>query len=219
MNFFANLLELWSEVFPPDVGVLRVGLEAILETIWIAFLGTMLGMLISLPFGILGARNFFPKRIVGGVRLVLAGIRTLPALLWAIVFVILVGFGVKAGILAMTMYTVGYLGKMQYEALEGVDMEPYYALKATGVSKLKLLIFVILPMSANSLLSQMLFMFDYNVRASSILGFVGAGGIGFYIGGYLKVLQYDKVMTLLLVVFVAVVMIDYLSIKIRDRWL
>lgn len=206
-------------MFPPDMAVLEVALRAILETIVIAFFGTLFGMIVSLPLGIIGARNLFSRRVVGGVRLILAGIRTLPALLWAIFFVILVGFGVGSGIMAMTMYTVGYLGKMQYEAIEGMDMEPFDAIRATGVSKLKLILFVVLPMCANNLLSHVLFMFDYNVRASSILGFVGAGGIGFYIGGYLKLLQYDKVMTLLLVVFVTVVLIDYLSMKIRDRWL
>lgn len=219
MQFFHNLLELFNEALPPDTSVLKIGIISIGETLMIALVGTLLGLVISLPLGLLASRNLFSRRIVSIVRLILAAIRTLPALLWAIVFVVLMGFGMGAGIAAMTMYTVGYLGKLQYESIEGVDPEPLNALKATGISKFKLIRYAVLPLASNNLISQMLFMFDYNVRASSILGFVGAGGIGFYIAGYLKFLEYDKVATMLLLVFITVVIIDVLSMKIRDRWL
>ena len=219
MEFFHNLLELFNEAFPPNTSVLEVGIYAIGETLIIAAVGTMLGMLISLPLGLLASRNLFSRHTVSLVRIILAAIRTLPSLLWAIVFVVLLGFGMKAGIAAMTMYTVGYLGKLQYESIEGVDPEPLNALRATGVSKFKLIRYTVIPLASNNLISQMLFMFDYNVRASSILGFVGAGGIGFYIGGYLKFLEYDKVMTMLILVFITVVIIDLVSMRIRDKWL
>jgi phosphonate transport system permease protein len=214
-----NLFTLLAEAIPPDTALLSVAFSALLETLQIAFLGTMLGAAIALPLGLLGSRNLFPGPVTIPTRLILSAIRTLPALLWAVLFVVAVGLGPLAGVLASALYTVGYLGKLQYEAIEGINPAPIQAVSAAGASKGQLIRFVVLPESANALLSQLLFMFEYNVRASSIFGFVGAGGIGFYIAGYLTVFRYQSVLTLLLAVFVTVVVIDYLSVRIRDRYL
>jgi phosphonate transport system permease protein len=215
----ANFFELVREAFPPDAALLSVAFQAIVETIQIAFLGTLLGGMLSLPLGLLGSRNLFSAYVTIPARVLLAGIRTLPALLWAVLFVVAVGLGPLAGVLASALYTVGYLGKLQYEAIEGIDPGPMQAVAAAGASKAQLIRFVVLPEAANHLVSQLLFMFEYNVRASSIFGFVGAGGIGFYIAGYLTVFRYQSVLTLLLAVFVTVLVIDYLSVRIRDRFL
>ncbi|MDQ3557551.1 MAG: phosphonate ABC transporter, permease protein PhnE, partial [Gemmatimonadota bacterium] len=193
--------------------------RAILETIQIAFLGTLVGAILSLPLGLLGSRNLFGRAVTVPTRLLLAGIRTLPALLWAVVFVVAVGLGPLAGVLASALYTVGYLGKLQYETIEGIPPAPLEAVAAAGASRAQLIRHVVLPESANGLISQLLFMFEYNVRASSIFGFVGAGGVGFYIAAYLTVFRYQSVLTLLLAVFVTVVAIDYVSVRIRDRFL
>jgi phosphonate transport system permease protein len=214
-----NLLTLLAEAIPPDVALLSVAFQALVETLQIAFLGTMLGAALALPLGLLGSRNLFPGLVTIPTRLLLSAIRTLPALLWAVLFVVAVGLGPLAGVLASALYTVGYLGKLQYEAIEGISPAPLQAVSAAGASKGQLIRFVVLPEAANGLLSQLLFMFEYNVRASSIFGFVGAGGIGFYIAGYLTVFRYQSVLTLLLAVFVTVVVIDYLSVRIRDRFL
>ncbi|CAN5853491.1 hypothetical protein BH23GEM6_BH23GEM6_23670 [soil metagenome] len=214
-----NLLTLLGESFPPDTALLSVAFEALLETLQIAFLGTILGAALALPLGLLGSRNLFPAAVTIPTRLLLSAIRTLPALLWAVLFVVAVGLGPLAGVLASALYTVGYLGKLQYEAIEGISPAPIQAVSAAGASKGQLIRFVVLPEAANGLLSQLLFMFEYNVRASSIFGFVGAGGIGFYIAGYLTVFRYQSVLTLLLAVFLTVVVIDYLSVRIRDRYL
>jgi phosphonate transport system permease protein len=196
-----------------------VAVQAVVETLQIAFLGTMLGAVIALPLGLLGSRNLFGRAVTVPSRLVLAGIRTLPALLWAVVFVVAVGLGPLAGVLASAVYTVGYLGKLQYESIEGLDPAPIHAIGASGASRVQVIRYVVLPEGANHLLSQVLFMFEHNVRASSIFGFVGAGGIGFYISAYLTVFQYRSVMTLLLAVFVTILVIDYVSVRLRDRFL
>jgi phosphonate transport system permease protein len=146
-------------------------------------------------------------------------VRSLPALLWAVLFVILLGLGPVAGIFAMTMYTMGHLAKLQYESLEGLAPEPFEAVRATGASRLQIARFVALPEASNLLLSQLLYMFEYNVRASAIVGFVGAGGIGYYIQLYLRALQYNGVVTLLIVVFLTVVLLDVISLQIRARFL
>jgi phosphonate transport system permease protein len=214
-----NLGTLLAEALPPDMGLLSLAVQAVGETLQIALLGTLIGAIGALPLGLLGSRNLFRRWLTIPARLLLAGIRTLPALLWAVVFVVAVGLGPLAGVLASAVYTVGYLGKLQYEAIEGIDPAPLHAISAAGASKLQLIRFVVLPESANHLLSQLLFTFEYNVRASSIFGFVGAGGIGFYIAGYLTVFRYQSVLTLLLTVFVTLLLIDYLSVRVRDRFL
>ncbi len=216
---FQNLGRLYRDAVPPQTALLPAALGALLETLAIALLGTAFGFVFALPLGLAGARTLAPKWLFLPVRLVAAAIRSLPALLWAVVFVILVGFGPLAGVLAMTWYTVGHLAKLQYESVEGLPPEPLEAARAGGAGFLKLARFVAVPEATNLLLSQLLYMFEYNVRASSIVGFVGAGGIGFYILRYLQVLQYDGVLTLLLVVFVTVVAIDALSLMVRSRYL
>jgi phosphonate transport system permease protein len=219
LSGIANLLQIVREAFPPDASLAKIALKAIFETLQIAFLGTLIGSLFALPLALLGSRNLFGPWITLPTRLLLAGIRTLPALLWAVIFVIAVGLGPLAGVLASAAYSIGYLGKLQYEAIEGMDPAALHAVGAAGASTAQLIRYVVLPESANHLLSQLLFMFEYNVRASAIFGFVGAGGIGFYIAGYLTVFRYQSVLTLLLAVFLTVIAIDYLSVKLRDRFL
>jgi phosphonate transport system permease protein len=214
-----NLFDLFREAIPPEAALAGLAVRAVIETLQIALLGTIVGALLAFPLGVLGARNLFGRAVTLPARVLLAAIRTLPALLWAVVFVVAVGLGPLAGVLAAGLYTVGYLGKLQYEAIEGIDPAPLQAVASTGASKAQLVRFVVLPESANSLLSQLLFMFEYNVRASSIFGFVGAGGIGFYISGYLTVFRYQSVLTLLIAVFVTILAIDWISVRVRDRWL
>jgi phosphonate transport system permease protein len=107
------------------------------------------------------------------------------------------------------------MGKLFYETFEGVDPEVLEAARGVGANRLQLARFALIPEAANAVLAQLLFMFEYNVRASSIMGFVGAGGIGFYLLGYIQLLQYDNLTTALLVTFVAVVLIDRLSARLR----
>ena len=214
-----NLWTLFGDAVPPDITLANAALVALFETVEIAFLGTIFGALIALPLALLASRNLFRKRFTTPARIILAAVRTMPSLLLALVFVIMVGPGPFAGVLATALYSIGYLGKLHYEAIEGIHPSPLEALSGIGTSRLQLIRFVVLPEAANTLLSQLLFMFEYNIRASSILGFVGAGGIGFYIMGYMRLLQYDKVLTLLLVLFVVVLVIDYISTKVRDKYL
>ena len=188
----------------------------LVETIKIAFVSTVFGILISLPISLLAARNLNPGWVSFPARLLLSVSRSLPSIIWAIFFVILVGFGPLSGILAMTVYTVGYLGKLQYEAIEGLSRTPLDASRAMGLSKIETALGVVIPESANELISQAIFMFEYNFRHGTVIGIVGAGGIGYYINLYLKFLQYDKVIAYLIIILVVVVIIDYLSIYARS---
>tara|TARA_B100000475_G_C14985849_1_gene310200 strand:+ start:340 stop:1143 length:804 start_codon:yes stop_codon:yes gene_type:complete len=182
----------------------------IIETLKIAFVSTGLGFILSLPLATLASRNLNRDSIAIPFRLLLSVMRTLPSLIWAIFFVILIGLGPISGVMAMTFYTIGYLGKLQYETIEGLSKDPLDAAKAMGLTNFEIIMRVVIPESANNLISQLLFMFEYNVRHGSVIGIVGAGGIGYYISTYLKFLQYDKVMALLIVLFLVVVIIDFL---------
>jgi len=232
---FSNLVSFFDEsLWPPDWSVVEPrgyppcespelidftcspAWIGIVETIRIALVSTVFGMVISLPIAILAARNISPAWISFSARLLLAASRSLPSLIWAILFVILVGFGPFAGVLAMTIYTVGYLGKLQYEAIEGMDGIPLESANSMGLSKIETSIGVVIPESANNLISQAIFMFEYNVRHGTVIGIVGAGGIGYEIKNNLSFLQYDRVFAYLLIIFVVVILIDLLSIYARS---
>ncbi len=186
-------------------------------TIKMAFIATLIGFLISVPVASIAASNLSPLPIAIPARILLAGLRSLPSIIWALLFAIALGFGPLPGILAMTLYTIGYLGKLQYEAMEGIANAPLESAMAMGLTNSERLVHVVIPESSNDLISQLLFMFEYNVRHGTVLGLVGAGGIGMYIDNYIQPpFAYDKAFALLIVVFVVVVLIDLISMYIRS---
>lgn len=229
----ANLSIFFSEsMWPPNWSVLEarsypvcdekieffcsVGYLGMMETLKIAFVSTILGFVGAICLSSLAARNLTPLYISIPIRVFLSAVRSLPSLIWAILFVIVIGFGPLSGVLAMTFYTVGYLGKLQYEVFEGMQNDPLEAGRAMGLSRPSIFAFIVIPENSNHLLSQLMFMFEYNVRHGTVIGIVGAGGIGYYISTYLKFLQYDKVFALLILIFVVVVLIDLLSLMVRS---
>lgn len=207
----------FGEMVPPETGVLPEVSEALIETIQIAFAGTLLGFAVALPAALLASASLAPHWVTLPVKFVLAFVRTVPAILWAIVFVVMVGLGPAAGTLGVALYSVGYMGKMFYEMFEGTDPEVMEAVRSTGCGRVQLARHAILPEASNGIVSQLLFMFEYNVRASSIMGFVGAGGIGYYLLGYVQLLEYRSLLTAVLVTLAAVLVIDRASSLIRSR--
>ncbi len=214
-----NLVIIAEEFTEIEPKLFETALWAMFETIQMAFIGTIVGVVIAIPLSMLAARNLNNKWVYAPIRAILAAIRTFPSILWAILFVIMVGLGTFAGVLAIIMYTIGFVAKLQYESIETVDPDPMDAVSSIGVSKWQLIRYVVLPESAPHLLSQILYMFDYNVRQTSILGLVGAGGIGFYIINYIKFFEYGKAAVFMLVVLAAVLIIDWISVKIRDKYI
>lgn len=219
VNGFPKLVKIAEEMTQVDPKLFEIAFSAMFETIQMAFIGTVIGVAIALPLSILAARNLNNKWVYVPLRSLLATIRTFPSILWAILFVIIVGLGPFAGILAIIMYTIGFVAKLQYETIEAIDSDPVDAISSIGVSKLQLIRFVVIPESASHLLSQILYMFDYNVRQTSILGLVGAGGIGYYIINYIQFFEYGKATVFMLVVLVVVLVIDLISVKIRDKFI
>jgi len=194
--------------------------HGLVETIEIAFLATIFGMIIALPLSMMAAHNLSPVWLSIIMRQILAGLRVLPSLVWALFLVILFGPGPLAGVLAMTLYTIGYLGKLQYETLEGVSRHPLEAARAMGLPRWQVARYFALPEASNALWSQMLFMFEYNIRHGSIIGLVGAGGIGWYLSNYLSVYsRYDRALAMILIIYIAVVVIDQISLSLRHRFM
>ena len=229
----ANLSTFFQEsMWPPNWSVLEaqsypvcehdveffcsVGYLGMIETLKIAFVATILGFIGALCLSSFAAKNLMPMYIALPFRILLSATRSLSSLIWAIIFVIVIGFGPLAGVLAMTFYTVGYLGKLQYETFEGMPSDSLEVSKAMGLSHPATFTSVVIPETGNHLLSQLMFMFEYNVRHGTVIGIVGAGGIGYYINTYLKFLQYDKVLALLILIFIVVVVIDLLSLMVRS---
>ena len=229
----ANLSTFFQEsMWPPNWSVLEaqsypvcendieffcsVGYLGMIETLKIAFVATILGFIGALCLSSFAAKNLMPMYIAFPFRILLSATRSLPSLIWAIIFVIVIGFGPLAGVLAMTFYTVGYLGKLQYETFEGMPSDSLEVSKAMGLSHPTIFTSIVIPETGNHLLSQLMFMFEYNVRHGTVIGIVGAGGIGYYINTYLKFLQYDKVLALLILIFLVVVVIDILSLMVRS---
>ena len=214
-----NLGEFAASLFPPDPTSLPTLAGAMVETLEMAFVGTFIGTALALPLALLASPVLFGVAVTGPVKLILAVVRTVPSLFWAIVFVVAVGLGPAAGALAVALYSLGYLGKLLYETFDAVDPEVIEAIRGVGASRLQLARYAVLPEAANGIVAQVLFMFEYNVRASSIMGFVGAGGIGYYLLGYIQLLRYDLLLSALLVTLVVVIAIDRASALIRRVYL
>lgn len=214
----SNLRVFLSDAVPPDFKGLSGVHRALFETIQMSFAGTLLGFIISLPLAILSARNLAPSWLRAGIRFSVAFLRTVPPLLWGIIFVIITGLGPLAGTLSIALYTVGYLAKLYCELFEGTDPEVMEAVRGTGASPPFVVRYAVLPENANAILSQLIFMFEYNIRASSILGFVGAGGIGFQIYAYLQSMEYQKLTAVLILILVFVLLMDALGTFLRRRW-
>ncbi len=211
--------DLLQRAFPPQWSPFDVLWNALLETLQIAVLATVFGTLIALPLGIIAARNLFPVWIASPVRTLASSVRVLPSLLWAIVAVLVFGPGPLAGVVAMTFYTVGYLAKLQSESFEGIPRDALDAVRAMGLGRPTIAWHVALPEAANALRSQVLFMFEYNVRNSSVVGIVGGGGLGVLLVNAFQFFDYARLSAILLLLFGTVVLIDLASFAIRRRFI
>jgi phosphonate transport system permease protein len=202
-------------MLPPDASVTGTAWTALVETIQMALLGTTLGAVLSLPLAMMAARNVAPRWLSLAGRGALNLIRTVPSVVWGLFFVAAVGLGTFSGVLALGCYTAGYLGKFYYETFEAMDEHAAEALRSAGASKPQVFQYAVLPQSLPLLANHTLFMLEYSIRAATILGVVGAGGIGFYLYVYLRNFEYPKAATLLLVLLAVVVVMDWFSSRLR----
>lgn len=191
--------------------------QVLLETFAMAFWGTCIGLVLSLPLAVLSSRNLFPAAIYRPIRFLMMFVRTIPSVIWGLIFVAAMGLGAASGIAALAVYTVGYLTKLIYESLEEVDSKSFMALRQLGASRWQAFWFAIKPASYGLLVSNSLFMLEYNFRSASLLGLVGAGGLGQSLMYFIEWRQFEKAGVMILLMFVCVVLFDYFSELIRKK--
>jgi phosphonate transport system permease protein len=208
----------FSYMAPPDLSIAEVALRATVETLQIAYLGTVLSAIVSLALGLMAAVNLTPAWVHLPAKWLLAALRSIPLILIAPICIVAVGFGPTAGVLTIAIHATGMLGKFYAEALENADPAPLEALESVGATWAQKIRFGALAQAAPDLVRDTLFRFELNFRDSMVLGLVGAGGIGFYLQLYLRSFNHQKVATLTIVVLLVVVAIEQLSIWCR-RWL
>jgi phosphonate transport system permease protein len=201
----------WDNTFPQTI----VG--ATLETVQMALAGTFLALLVAFPLGFLAARNTTPHRLVySGVRLVLNFLRTIPDLALGLLFVAAVGLGAFAGTLALAIHTATVLGKLLSESVENIDEGVVEAIRATGAGYTQILSFAVLPQILPDLISFTLYRLETNIRAASVLGLIGAGGIGYLMNTSFRTFQYQEAAAIVLVLIALVMLVDYLSSRLRN---
>lgn len=209
-----------SRAFPPnlDPKVLERLVWKMVETLQIAFAGAAIGMVLSIPVALLAARGLIAGRLVNVVtRNVLGFIRAVPDIAWALVFVVAVGLGPFAGTLAIVIDTIGFCGRFFADDMEGVDKGPEEALTATGARRVDITACATLPASAPAFVSTSLFALEKAVRSSTILGLVGAGGIGIELKVGFDLFDYPTAMTVILMIAVVVILIEALSTWARTK--
>jgi phosphonate transport system permease protein len=217
LDTWANLTRFLGHFFPPDWSVWRETLRALGETFQIAVLATVFATLLSLPLAALGARTLSPPWLVVPARLLMNFARTVPSLVWALFGVAIVGANPLAGVVALTLYSLGYLGKFFSDAFESVDAEVARGLSALGANRVQAFQYGLWPHAKPLIASHVLWMLEYNLRAASIIGYVGAGGLGAQLASYYEYFAWDKVATVLLFILALVTLLDLLGEWLRRR--
>ncbi|WP_031165531.1 phosphonate ABC transporter, permease protein PhnE [Streptosporangium roseum] len=210
-----------SEALPPDLTwspIIREGLDACLVTLWIGLLGTTLSIPFAIVLSTLGSRATGGNAVVyQAARSTMSFLRAVPDVVFALIFVTAVGLGPFAGVLALVCHNTGVMGKLWSEAMEEIDDGPAQALRIAGARKSQVILHAVLPACLPQFAGLVLYRLDVNVRASLVLGLVGAGGIGFLINQSIQLFRFDQMLTYILMVLVLVVAVDLLSSSIRRR--
>jgi phosphonate transport system permease protein len=208
-----------THLFPPMPGEdPREIFWALLETLAMAFLGTFLAASLAVPLAFLAAKNTFPLSIPRfGIRRLMDCLRGIDQLIWALIFVRAVGLGPLAGIMAILISDTGTLSKLFSESIENIEKKPAEGVRAAGADTLQTLRFGVLPQVIPMFLSSTLYMFESNVRSATILGIVGAGGIGFQLSDRIRAHHWEEACFILIVILIAVAAIDWISKQLRMR--
>lgn len=213
-----NAMPLLRGLVRPDTKILGLAWKSMVETFFMAVLGTTLGAVLAFPLSFLAAGN-----LLGGTRWALPGkgilvaVRTFPEIVLAVIFVAAAGPGPTAGIMAMGIHSIGYLGKVFSDVIEGIDRGPMEAIVAAGGNRLHAFLYAVVPQVLPEFLSNVLYRFEITLRAAAVLGMVGAGGIGLPLIQRLQFRRWAEVSTLLLVIVAFIIVVDAISSRIRRR--
>ncbi|QRX84024.1 phosphonate ABC transporter, permease protein PhnE [Glaciimonas sp. PAMC28666] len=208
-----------ASFFPPDFHDWRVYLEEMLVTMQIAVWGTALAVVCAVPCGLLASSNIAPAWVSQPVRRLMDAARAINEMVFAMLFVVAVGLGPFAGVLALFVATTGTLSKLFSEAVEAIDPQPVEGIRATGAHALEEIVFGVLPQVMPLWISYILYRFEANVRSATVLGMVGAGGIGVILWEVIRSFEYAQTCAVLLIVVVAVTLIDLGSSRLRKLFI
>jgi phosphonate transport system permease protein len=214
-----NMAKYLADFFPPDFSDWRNYLRELLVTLEIALWGTALAVICAIPCGLLSAANVAPWWIHQPMRRLMDASRAINEMVFAMLFVVAVGLGPFAGVLALWVHTTGILAKLFSEAVEAIDPQPVEGIRATGAHKLEELAFGVLPQVMPLWISYSLYRFESNVRAAAVVGMVGAGGIGVVLWEIIRGFYYAQTCAVLLLVIVTVSAVDLFSAQIRKRFI
>lgn len=215
----ANIQTFAADLLRPDFSDWRLFVAKMWETIQIALWGTFLAIFLGVPMGLAAARNIAPVWVVQPVRWIMNMLRSIPDLVMGLLFVVAVGLGPLAGVLAIALNTAGVLAKLFSEAVESIDKGPVEGVRATGASKLHEIVWGVIPQVAPLWTSFALYRFESNSRSATVLGLIGAGGIGQVLFDRMNGFAFRDVSAVVIVVIVAVTLIDFLSQAMRRRLL
>lgn len=215
---FGKMLDLLKKIFQPDWSFFPKVVSPLLDTIKMSVLGTVIGCALALPVAILSSSNINHSIVIVSIfRFILGLIRTLPTLIIALVCALIFSLGTFSGTVAIAIFTFGIVAKMLFESIETIDMGPFEAMEALGANKFQAFWSACVPQILPVYLSHSLYCFEMNVRASAILGYVGAGGLGITINERIGWRDYNSLGMVLLTLFVVVVAIDFFSEYLRKK--
>jgi len=209
--------DIGARMWPPRLSYLPELMIPLWDTLNMATLGTILGVILAVPVAFLAARNTTPSALfLRPIALfIIVASRSINSLIWALLLVAILGPGILAGIIAIGLRSIGFIGKLLYEAIEETDINQTEAIRATGAGPAQVLNYAIVPQILPAFWGITVFRWDINIRESAILGLVGAGGLGLKLQASLNVLSWPQVTTILLVILVTVVISEWVSAKVR----
>lgn len=210
-----NMSRYASDFFPPNFGNWPSYLEEMLVTLKIALWGTALSVLFAIPLGLLSSANIAPWWVRQPVRRLMDAARAINEMVFAMLFIVAVGLGPFAGVLALFVHTTGVLAKLFSEAVESIDPRPMEGIRATGANALEEIVFGVIPQVLPLWISYSLYRFESNVRSATVVGMVGAGGIGVILWEIIRAFQYAETCAVMIIVVVTVTVIDLVSARIR----
>ena len=214
-----NIVTYLSDFFPPDFRDWRIYLGEMLVTLHIAVWGTLLAVLAAVPLGLAASANVAPAWIHQPVRRLMDACRAINEMVFALLFIVAVGLGPFAGVLALFVHTTGTLAKLFSEAVESIDPRPVEGIRATGAHPLVEIVYGVIPQVLPLWVSFTLYRFESNVRSASVVGMVGAGGIGVVLFEVIRGFQYAQTCAVLIILVVSVSLIDLLSARLRRRFI
>lgn len=214
-----NMWTLFKDFMPPDFSQWKLYVEEMIITLQIAIWGTFLSIAASIPFGILSSDNIVPKWVYQPVRRLMDAARAINELVFAMLFVAAVGLGPFAGVLALFVHTTGVLAKLFSEAVEAIEVQPVEGVRATGANSIHEVIFGVIPQVLPLWISYALYRFESNLRSATVLGIVGAGGIGVLLWESIRGFSFPQAAAIIIVIIVSVTLIDMASQLIRKRFI